>query len=489
MLNAFVHLVPPATRNRCLYEISVDVSLWKAKTQILGVTVPRKHVLNRRAFLKNAQVSALVSAIGTGAADAFEPDTTASGRFDFDTPYSRIGTDSVKWDRQIGIYGKENIAVGMGIADMDFRCAPAITKALADRVHHENWGYLDLPRSFTEGIIRWNKQRYGVDINPDLLLVTDGVHPGIISVLKTFSPPGSKVLMQTPIYDGFYADIAFAGCKPEESPLKLVNGHYAMDFEDLERRISHDTKTLILCNPHNPTGNCWSREDLTTLGEICTRRGVVVLADEIHCDFVNKGTRHTPFCTLDNRKIVVNSITFKAASKSFGLSAFKIGWMFSDNADLMAKVKVNHKPVLNTPGIVANQAAYAEGADWLDQLVPYIDGNHTYVEDFIGANIPLIKFVKPQGTYLAWLDVSRVAEKIGAAEQAAAANKRNTSSAKPVTQEMMIERWFVANAKIQINAGTNYSRDGAGHMRMNIGTSRKTLQLALTNLAEALRKA
>ena len=452
------------------------------------MTVSRKHVLNRRAFLRNAQVSALVSAVGTEAASALEPDPATSVKHDFDTPYSRIGTDSVKWDRQIRIYGKENIAAGMGIADMDFRCAPAITRALADRIHHENWGYLDLPRSFTEGIIRWNKQRYGVNINPDLLLVTDGVHPGIISVLQTFSPPGSKVLMQTPIYDGFYGDIAFAGCTPEESPLKLVNGRYAMDFEDLERRISSDTRTIILCNPHNPTGNCWSREDLMTLGEICTRRGVVVLADEIHCDFINQGNRHIPYSTLDNRKIVMNSITFKAASKSFGLSAFKNAWMFSDNADLIAKVKVNHKPVLNTPGIVANQAAYAEGAEWLEQLVAYNDGNHTFVEEFIRANIPLVRYAKAQGTYLAWLDVSRVAQRIGASEMAAKANRSLRPGAKPVTPEMMVERWFVTNAKVQINAGTNYSRDGTGHMRMNIATSRKTLQLALSNMADALRK-
>jgi len=448
-----------------------------------------KHVLNRRAFLGNARTAALLTAPALAAGNNFEAEAETTGSYDFDTPYNRIGTDSVKWDRQIRLYGKENIVAGMGIADMDFRCAPAITKALSDRARHENWGYLDLPRSYTEGIINWNKRRHGIDIHPDLLLVTDGVHPGIISAIKTFSPPGSKVILQTPVYDGFYGDIAFAGCKPEESPLKLVNGHYSMDFEDLERRISQDTRTLILCNPHNPTGNCWSRQDLTTLGEICTRRGVVVLADEIHCDFVNKGNRYTPYCTLDKKEIVKNSITFKAASKSFGLSAMKNGWMFSDNAGYIAKVQANHKPVLNTLGIVANQAAYAEGAEWLEQLVSYIDGNHEFVESFIRAHIPLIHFVKAQGTYLAWLDVSSVITKIGATELAAEANRKQTASMKPLTAEMMVERWFVKNAKVQLNPGTAYGLGGAGHMRMNIATSRQTLELALTNLANALEKA
>ena len=438
-------------------------------------------------------MTALVSAAGTGAslgtADAFEPDSTPGGKYDFDTPYNRFGTDSVKWDRQARIYGKQNIAAGMGIADMDFKCAPAITKALTGRIHHENWGYLDSPPSFTEAIINWNKRRYGVDINPDLLLLTTGVHAGIISVLQTFSPPGSKVLLLTPTYDGFYGDISYVGCKPEESPLKLVNGRYAIDFEDLDRRISHDTNTLILCNPQNPTGNCWSREDLTTLGEICTRRRVVVLADEIHCDFVTKGNKYTPYSTLANREIVMNSITFKSTSKSFGLSALKSAWMFSDNADYIARVKANHRQDFNTLGMVASRAAYTGGADWLDQLVAYIDGNHDFVASYVAANIPLVSVVKAQGTYLAWLDVGKVAEKIGARELAAEANKNNSASMKPATPETMVERYFVKNAHVQINAGSSYGYGGAGHMRMNIATSRKTLGLALTNMANALRKA
>lgn len=448
--------------------------------------MPPNSGLHRRAFLANARIAAL---IGTGASLAnaeFEVDAGSGNRYDFDTPYSRIGTDSTKWDGQIALYGKGNIAVGMGIADMDFRCAPVITKALADRVKHENWGYLDVPHSYIEGILHWNKHRYGIDINPDLLLPTDGVHAGIVSVLRTFSPPGSKVLVNTPIYNGFFKDIAHVGCKPEQVPMKLSNGRYAMDFEELERHIGFDTNTLILCNPQNPTGNCWSREDLTTLGEICLRRRVVVLADEIHCDFVTKGNHYTPWNTLTNKEIVRNSITFKAASKSFGLSAFKNGWMFSENADYIERVKANHKPTLNTLGIVANQAAYAEGADWLEQLIAYIDANNDFVASFIGANIPLIKFVKPQGTFLTWIDVSGLAAKIGADKLAAEANKKLSASDAAITPEMIVERWLVAHAKVQMNPGTTYGVGGSGHMRMNIATSRKTLELALTNIAQAL---
>lgn len=445
---------------------------------------------NRRAFLKGAGMTAVVGAARAGtspvAAAAFEaPD----GKYDFDTVYNRIGTDCTKWDRQIRNYGAGSIAVGMGIADMDFKAAPAITKALHERLEHENWGYLEMPRSFVDGIVAWNTRRYGVDINPDSVVIAAGVHPALIAALQTFSPPGSKVLLQTPVYDGFYSDLTFARVKPEESPMKLVMGRYSMDFEDFERRISHDTNTFILCNPQNPTGNCWSADDLMRIGEICLRRRVVVLADEIHCDFVNKSHNYTPFARLPNKDIVNNSITFKAASKSFGLAAHKIGWFYSTNPALLARVKENHRADLSTLGVVANQAAYADGEEWLDQLVDYIDGNHDFVEQFIRANIPLIRYVKPEGTYLAWLDVSAVVDKIGAKALADEANRNKAVSAPAATPETMVERYFVKHAKVHMNQGPSYGYGGAGHMRMNIATSRKLVELALTNVASALRKA
>ena len=223
-------------------------------------------MLNRRAFLRNASLLA-----GSPLAHSAADDYGTSGKFDFDTPYNRIGTDCTKWDGPIRTYGKENILVGMGIADMDFRAAPCVTKALTKRVQHENWGYMDVPHSFIETIIGWNKRRYGIDIHPDSILLSNGVHPALISALKAFSPPGSKVLMLTPIYSGFYGDLSFCGVTAEECPMKLVDGRYSIDFEEFERHISHDTHAMIFCNPQNPTGNAWSREDLMRIGEICTR--------------------------------------------------------------------------------------------------------------------------------------------------------------------------------------------------------------------------
>ncbi|MGH9324245.1 MAG: MalY/PatB family protein [Vicinamibacteria bacterium] len=409
----------------------------------------------------------------------------ADSPFDFDAPYNRVGTDCIKWDQQIEKFGKDNIAVGMGIADMDFRAAPCITKALAERCQHENWGYLETPASYIESIVHWNQRRHGLDIDPDTLVLASGVHPALIAALHTFSPRGSKVLLTTPTYNGFYSDLRFCDLKPEDSPMKQVDGRYSIDFDDLERRISHDTSTLILCNPQNPTGNCWSAEDLTRLGEICLRRRVVVLSDEIHCDFVMKGQKYVPFASLPNRDIVNNSLTFQAGSKTFSLAAMKSAWFFSTNPDYLERVKANHRADINTLGVVANQAALTDGADWLDQLLPYIDGNHDFVEGYLREKVPLVKYTKAQGTYLAWLDASQVVDKIGAKEKASEASE---TSSEPVTPEMIVQKWFVENAKVQLNAGAEYGTGGAGHMRMNLATSRKLVELALDNISKALSK-
>ncbi|HXV65262.1 MAG TPA: aminotransferase class I/II-fold pyridoxal phosphate-dependent enzyme [Vicinamibacteria bacterium] len=443
---------------------------------------------SRRTFLKSAGMTALVGAVTGSSSRATARgalwEAPADELFDFETPYSRVGTHCIKWDRQIEKFGKDNIMVGMGIADMDFPAAPCITRALAERCHHENWGYLEIPDSYIESIVAWNKKRYGLDIDPDTIVLSNGVHPALIAALHTFSPPGSKVLLTTPTYNGFYSDLTYCNVQPEDSPMKLVNGRYSIDFDDLESRISHDTHTLILCNPQNPTGNCWSAEDLMKLGELCLKRRVVVLADEIHCDFVNKGEKYTPFASLPDKEIVDNSLTFKAASKTFSLAAMKSAWFFSTNPDYLARVKANHRADVNTLGLVANQAALTEGESWLDQLLVYIDGNHAFVENYIKDNMPLVQYTKAEGTYLAWLDVGQVIDRIDAKKKAAEASKTADT---PVTPTTIVEKWFVENAKVQLNPGASYGTGGEDHMRMNLGTSRKLIELALDNMAAALK--
>jgi cystathionine beta-lyase len=461
--------------------------------------MPQHEGLNRRSFLRNAGLTALAAgAAGAGApltaapfaaptTDAFTPDT----KYDFDTPYNRFGTHSVKYDQQLRVYGPNSVEVGMGIADIDFKAAPSITKALQERLQHENWGYLDLPASFVENIIGWNKRHYGVAIEPAQVVITMGVHPGLIATLRTFSPKGSKVLLQTPTYNGFYGDLTASQTLAEEVPLKVVNGTFQMDFEAFEKQISVDTNSFILCNPQNPTGNCWSAEDLLRIGEICLKHRVVVLADEIHCDWVTKGQKYTPFASLANQAVVNNSITFKAASKSFGLAAHKIAWFYSTNPDYLARIKVNHRAELNTLGIVANQGAYTpSGEDWLTQAVEYVDGNHDFALEFIKKNIPMVKtYTKAQGTYLMWLNMTELAEKINTKAMAEAHNKAKAANEPMLKPEQMLERWLVKYAKVHMNQGAGYGKGGENHVRMNIGTSRKTLEKALTNVAAALKPA
>lgn len=452
--------------------------------------------LNRRAFLRNAGLTALAGAAAGSPAPVFAspldapPAQAAGARFDFDAVYNRFGTDSTKFDQQLVNYGKDSVQVGMGIADLDFRAAPAITEAINARVKHENWGYLDMntwtPR-MQEAIAAWNKRHYNLSMEPSRIVLANGVHPALIAAIRTFSPRGTRVLLQSPVYNGFYSDLVATDTKPEDSPMKFVNGGFQMDFEDFERRISLDTHLFILCNPHNPTGNCWSPEDLLRIGEICLKHRVVVLADEIHCDWVSKGQKYTPFATLPNKAVVDNSITFKAASKSFGLAAHKVAWYYSTNPDLLARMQPNHRADLNTLGIIANHAAIVHGDEWLQQANEYVSGTHDFVVNYISDKIPLLKVHRAQGTYLTWLDVSGVAERINSRKLADDYNRTRPANTPARTPEQMVERFFVRTAKVHLNQGASYGTGGANHMRMNIGTSRKLVELALTNMAEACR--
>ncbi len=450
--------------------------------------------LDRRGFLKSAGTTAVLGAVGAKSASAtrvLDAPPPPSGTppqpnqsYDFDEIYDRSGTNCSKWDNVKDRFDTE-IEVAMGVADMDFRSAPCVTRALAERCKHENWGYARRPESYLQAIVDWNQRRYGLEIDPSTLQWSTGVHTGIIAGLMTFAPPGSRVLLTTPAYNGFYSDLRFTRTVPDESLMRLVDGHYSIDFDDFERRARR-SNVFILCNPQNPTGNAWSPQELTRMGEICLEHRVVMLVDEIHCDFIRSDAAYTAFASLPNKEIVDNSITFKSASKSFSMSGLKVAWYFSNNRDYLERIGANSRGSLNTLGVEANHAALTEGDDWLDGLLPYLDGNHEYVESYVAENIPLVKYRKAQGTYLAWLDVTDLGERIGAERTAA---EERASSGTEVTADEIVQRWLVENARIYLNAGSSYGAGGAGHMRMNLGTSRRLVERALENMAEALANA
>ena len=460
---------------------------------------------DRRSFLRNAGLGGgvlalgpLATALSSGAAAA--ADESAGGKYDFDNIANRVGHDSVKWDGGLRTEKVDHLVAGMGIADMDFKCAPAISAALRKATQYDNWGYVDMAqpgrKAWIKSIVDWNQKRYGITaMNEGNMGILTGVHAGILATMRAYTKPGDKVLMATPIYNGFYGDIKATKTVANESLMKFVNGRWEIDWEDLEKRASDPgTKVSIFCNPQNPVGRTWSRDEVTRYAQICLKHNVLMLSDEIHCDFVGHGVKYTPFSTLDDKKLVDNSITFKAASKSFSLAGLKCAWYFATDPEVFKQVQFWNRSEVSTLGIASSQAAYAGGEDWLNQCVDYIDGNQKFANDYIKAKLPLLKVGnKPEGTYLAWVDVSGLAEKIGAQKLADAENKKpqpiNFLTGKPgqVLPDDMVGHWLAKNAYVQLNPGYSYGTGGINHMRMNIATSRKTLTAALDSMANAMK--
>jgi len=288
----------------------------------------------------------------------------------------------------------------------------------------------------------------------------------------------------TPTYNGFYSDLKWTQTEASESVMIFKNGNWSIDWEDFEERMTPDTHAMLLCNPQNPTGNVWSKEDLLRIGKLCLKHDVLVLSDEIHCDFVRPGVKYTPFASLRDQDIVNNSVTYKGLSKTFSLAAMRSSYYFCTDPTLAARIKRNHRISQNSLGMIANEAAYRDGADWLDQLLPYIDSNHTLVENYLKEKIPSVGYTKTQGTYFAWLDFSNLMNAIGAEKEA----MMTQDSDAPKTPTQILEKWLVTNAKVQLNPGSSYGKGSETFMRMNLGTSKANITHALDNIAQAIAK-
>lgn len=437
--------------------------------------------LDRRAFLRGAGMTAVAGAVGVASGTAAAAPTKANGKYDFDKIVDRVGANHFKTDGQIRKFGEEYFDIGMGVADMDFHVAPVVTEALQEEISLENWGYIAGTDSLKEAIIQWNEERYGIKVPFETITMSSGVHNGLISTLNAISRPGTKTLMNTPTYNGFYTDLRLSRTLENDSEMWVDDdGVYHIDWDDFEAKMTPDCQAFLLCNPQNPTGNCWSEDDLMRMGELCLKNEIVVLADEIHRDFIMDGHKYTPFATLPDKAIVDNSLTFAAISKTFSLAGLKNAYFYSTNPTLLERVRWMHRADMNTLGVVGNEAAYRNGAEWFDQLLPYIDENHNFVEAYIAERIPSIKYKKAEGTYLAWLDVNEVLEGLDAT---AKAKQEGMESA-----EHYFEKWLVMNSGVQINPGSNYGTGGAGHMRMNLGTSRPRIEDALNRIATAVQQ-
>lgn len=372
-------------------------------------------------------------------------------RYNFDEIVQRRGTNSYKWDS-----ADDADVLPMWVADMDFRTAPAIIEALQQRVVHGIFGYTRVPDAYYEAVINWFGRRHNWNIQKDWMIYTSGVVPAISAVIKALTQPGDKVLVQTPVYNCFFSSIRNNGCEIVSNPLVYKENTYVIDYEDLERKVADEkVKILLLCNPHNPAGRVWSKEELTRIGEICIRHGVWVVSDEIHCELVYTGYTYTPFASI-SEEFLHHSVTCISPSKSFNIAGLQIANIVSADEEVRRQIdkaiNINEVCDVNPFGVIATIAAYNEGEEWLLQLLDYLKGNYECMKTFCEVSLPNFPITRLEGTYLVWMDCRSL----------------------PYPSEELEEK-LVKEEKLWLNAGTMYGAEGEGFMRWNIACPRAVL--------------
>lgn len=380
--------------------------------------------------------------------------------YDFDTPTERRNTNSLKWDVAQG-------ELPMWVADMDFQTAPEIREAIMKRAEHGIFGYSVIPDAWYEAYIQWWKMRHGYTMERDWLIFCTGVVPAISSIVRKLTTPAEKVLIQTPVYNIFFNSILNNGRQVLESPLRYDGKEYRIDFADLEEKLSDpQTALMILCNPHNPTGKIWDRQTLEKIGALCSRHHVTVVSDEIHCDLTDPEESYVPFASVSEtcRQI---SITCMAPTKAFNLAGLQTAAVSVPDEVLRHKVwralNTDEAAEPNAFAVEAAVAAFTRGADWLDALRDYLYENKKLAEAYIEKEIPDVRAVASQATYLLWLDCSGL---IGCGREAAGFLRRETG--------------------LYLSEGSQYGGNGADFLRMNIACPRAVLKDGLERLKNGL---
>ncbi|MBR1759374.1 MAG: pyridoxal phosphate-dependent aminotransferase [Lachnospiraceae bacterium] len=380
--------------------------------------------------------------------------------YDFDTVVSRRGTDACKWDIPEG-------ELPMWIADMDFQTAPEIREAMQERLAHGIFGYSDIPDAWYEAYQSWWGRRHGLAIEKDWLIFCTGVVPAISSIVRKLTTPNENVVIQTPVYNIFFNSIINNGCRVLESPLTYENGAYTMDFVDLEEKLANpQTSLMILCNPHNPVGRIWSKEELARVGELAKKYHVTVISDEIHCDLTEPGKDYVPFASVSETCREV-SITCIAPTKTFNIAGLQTAAVCVPDAFLRHKVwrGLNTDEVAepNAFACVAAVAAFTKGEVWLDALREYLWENRKYAERFVKREIPAVKLVYAEATYLLWADVSALP---GNSEEIADFLRKETG--------------------LYVSAGGHYGAAGDHFLRINVACPRALVEDGMQRLAEGV---
>ena len=376
-------------------------------------------------------------------------------KYNFDELISRRGTNSYKWDS-----AADAGVLPLWVADMDFRTAPTITEALARRVAHGIFGYTRVPEAYYNAVTGWFARRHGWHFKKEWMIYTSGVVPAISAIIKALARPGDKVLVQTPVYNCFFSSIRNNGCEAACSPLLRTGDTYRMDFDDLERKAADPAvKLMLLCNPHNPAGRVWTREELTRLGEICLRHDVTVVADEIHCELVFPEYTYPPFASI-SEEFQRRSVTCVSPSKAFNIAGLQIANIVAADDGMRERIdraiNINEVCDVNPFGVEATIAAYNEGEEWLTQLIGYLKGNYEFMKDYCAKHLPDFPTAKLEGTYLVWMDCSVL----------------------HIPSEEL-ERQLVEQARLWLNAGAMYRSPKEGFMRWNIACPRQRLAEAL----------
>lgn len=385
-------------------------------------------------------------------------------KYDFDEIIPRRGTNSVKWD-----VAKEDGVIPMWVADMDFQAAPCIRQALKERMDHGVFGYTLVPNSYYESIISWFDRRHQWKIDRNWILYTSGVVPAISAIIKALTEPGDKVLVQTPVYNCFFSSIRNNGCTTAENALVRKGNSYEIDFDDFERQAADEkTKVFLLCNPHNPAGRVWTPDELSRMNDICLRHGVMVIADEIHCELVMPGYKFTPFAAV-SKACQDNCITTNSPTKSFNIAGLQIANIITNNDTIKRKIdraiNINEVCDVNPFGVIALQAAYNEGESWIDQLNLYLWENYKVLKDFFQEHLPKLQVLKLEGTYLVWIDISATDLK-----------------ADELTNELLQQ------GKVMVNSGMLYGKTtGENYLRLNIAMPRSLMLEALQRIAQVLQ--
>lgn len=376
----------------------------------------------------------------------------------FEQGIERKDTNCEKWDAP---FIKKGV-VPMWVADMDFEIAPAITERLMGAAKKGAFGYQFLSDRYYDAVIRFMKERHDYPVERDWICYVPNVVQGLFFGLQSVTEEGDEVIIQTPVYGPFFKVIRDSGRVLVESPLKNENGYYTMDFEDLERRITKKTKALLLCNPHNPSGRVWKKEELEKLVCVCAEHGICIISDDIHSDIVTKDYRHTMIAPICREK-VARCITCTSPSKPFNLASVHVANCIIEDKDIREKFRrllaVHHLNSCNAFAEAALIGAYEESEDWLAQMNAYVEGNLDYFVDYIHEHIPALKVRKPEGTYLVWVDFS------------------GTRIAGEDIREYLSE-----NCQVYVNDGEFFGQAGKGFVRFNLACPRRNVEFALENL-------